>query len=381
VFLAEGNTLFETLALNLVRYPLDPSAFKYQTGDPDEDIPIWERAEPFNRKRDTPCGYLDYLTWPSRRIRLMPPVETPDGWRVTRMQIAQGLVLPKDLQDPAKRDRINEKPKPKQAPFTPLRFESGRALWRDSATLVNWRDKQIHRPHVCDWLGELSNPLNRRLDSSQRLRLIGFGMASDKANILFTRAERLPLPLPFLTNEELVGALSLATEMADKAGEALERALYVLAAGLTDVKYNPIPKPETPTELKQKPRKGKRKEQEEDEEEPEEEKKAKADDKLVKIVNTWGLDAPFWDVLEREFEHFVNALDMAQDNAEGRTQALVTWQQALRCAAFDTLDSAQRYAGDTPRVLRTGVEARGYLAMQLGGILPQAKPIVEGKTA
>src|SRR5207247_9047327 len=105
-FLAEGDTLFETLALNLVRYPPDAGAFKYQTDDPDEDVPVWQRDDPFKRRHDTPRGYIDYLTWPSRRIHLLPPLETPRGWVVTRAQVAQGLPLPKDLIDPAKRNRM-----------------------------------------------------------------------------------------------------------------------------------------------------------------------------------------------------------------------------------------------------------------------------------
>ncbi len=377
IFFAEGDTLFETLALNLVRYPLEPSVFKYQT---DDDLPVWERDDPFKRKHDAPRGYLDYLTWPSRRIRLTPPVETSEGWRVTRIQIAQGLPSPKELKDPAKRNYDIEKPKPKQAPFAPLKFESGRALWRDSATLYSWRDKKLHRPHVCNWLAELANPVNRILDSSQHLRLMAFGMATEKANIHFARAERLPLPLSFLTDENLVGKFSEATEMADKTGDALQRTLYTLAAGLTDVEYNPAPaRARTPAAAEEKPKK--RKKWEQDEEEQEEEKKPKADEKLVKIVNSWGRDAPFWDALEGEFERFVNALDAARDNAEGRAQALGAWQKALRRAAFETLDSAQRYVGDSPRALRAGVAARGYLAFQLGSVLPQAKPIQQEENA
>ncbi len=121
IFFAEGDSLFETLALNLVQYPLSAQVFKYQTDDSADDIPIWESDDPFRPDNRIPRGYLDYLTWPARRIRLMPPIETDEGWRVARIQFAQGLELPKerDLIDPAKCNRIHKKPKATKSPSCP----------------------------------------------------------------------------------------------------------------------------------------------------------------------------------------------------------------------------------------------------------------------
>ncbi|MBI5033529.1 MAG: type I-E CRISPR-associated protein Cse1/CasA [Chloroflexi bacterium] len=386
VFFAEGDTLFETLTLNLVEYPLRTSVFKYQSDNAKEDIPVWEREDPFKRKHDTPRGYVDYLTWPSRRIRLLPPVETEEGWRVTRVQFAQGLALPKGknaedaLQDPAKCNRINEKPKGTQQPVTPLRFESGRALWRDSSMLYDWRDKNLHRPHVCNWISVLANETGV-IDHARSLRLMGFGMAigDQAANILFARAERLPLAVSFLSNEGLVSALSDVTKMANDTGEALERALYKLASGLADVNYNPFggEKKDQDAEEKPRARKAKNKKEETAEEEEEQDKKPKADEKLVKLVNAWGVDARFWDALESEFEKLVWALDHARDDEQGRDAARVAWQHALRQTAFQTFDLAQEYAGDSAGALHAGVDARGYLAWQLGRILPQMKSVQE----
>ena len=69
IFLVQGGTLFETLALNLVRHP-DP-AYTPIPHQPD-DCPAWEMDAPFSPSRSTPCGYLDYLTWQNRRILLVP---------------------------------------------------------------------------------------------------------------------------------------------------------------------------------------------------------------------------------------------------------------------------------------------------------------------
>ncbi|MEU3628797.1 type I-E CRISPR-associated protein Cse1/CasA [Amycolatopsis coloradensis] len=65
LLLVDGRTLKDTLLLNL---PPRPRA--------SGDAPVWERdcPEPGVQVR-VPAGRLDYLTWPSRRIRLRPDVD------------------------------------------------------------------------------------------------------------------------------------------------------------------------------------------------------------------------------------------------------------------------------------------------------------------
>ncbi len=72
--LAIGNNLFETLALNLVRYPHEKT-FIYETDEDEQmDMPFWERskldqATSKDAKGTIPRGYLDYLTRQSRKIK------------------------------------------------------------------------------------------------------------------------------------------------------------------------------------------------------------------------------------------------------------------------------------------------------------------------
>src|SRR5262249_51626163 len=93
VVLAKGDNLFQTLMLNLVQYSADeekPFAFSA-----DRDKPAWERegeTSPIDRRYD---GYLDLLTWQSRRVKLVPERDE-DGdlrgvWGVIAMQ---GFELP-----------------------------------------------------------------------------------------------------------------------------------------------------------------------------------------------------------------------------------------------------------------------------------------------
>ena len=78
--------MFETLMLNMIRYPTDDDVMPH---NPD-DCPAWEVDDPFTPDRSIPRGYLDYLTWQNRRILLMP-VHTPTGTIVQQMTVAPGM--------------------------------------------------------------------------------------------------------------------------------------------------------------------------------------------------------------------------------------------------------------------------------------------------
>ena len=73
IFLVEGDNLFKTLTLNMLRYP-DEKVLPYRTGDQ----PAWENEDPYQPERDIPEGYLDYLTWQNRRGSVNP---RRGGWQ------------------------------------------------------------------------------------------------------------------------------------------------------------------------------------------------------------------------------------------------------------------------------------------------------------
>jgi CRISPR system Cascade subunit CasA len=133
VTLLRGDTLFETLWLNLTVY----DAERPVPSDP-EDAPSWERT-PLEPHCDTtePRGYLDYLTWQSRTIRLHPE-EIDSRVIVRRVSYAQGRRFKPEgiFTDPmfavARRDLTE--------PFRPVRFNEFRDLWRESAAWYQLRD-------------------------------------------------------------------------------------------------------------------------------------------------------------------------------------------------------------------------------------------------
>ena len=70
IFFVQNESLFQTLALNLIRYP--DRANDAVMPCIRLDAPAWEMDDPCKPDRSVPFGYLDYLTWQSRRVLLLP---------------------------------------------------------------------------------------------------------------------------------------------------------------------------------------------------------------------------------------------------------------------------------------------------------------------
>ncbi|MFF8618297.1 type I-E CRISPR-associated protein Cse1/CasA [Streptomyces sp. NPDC015350] len=86
----EGATLKDTLLLNLPPVPRAPA-----------DVPVWERPSPGPHvRRRAAQGRLDWLTWPSRRIRLFAE-EGEGGCLVTGFAVYEGDRLPDAFNEPA----------------------------------------------------------------------------------------------------------------------------------------------------------------------------------------------------------------------------------------------------------------------------------------
>ena len=214
-----GHNLFETLMLNLVRY--NENAPMSRNGD---DVPTWERdnlPEP-DRKGSIPSGYIDYLTWQSRRIHLIPECSSPI---VRWCQVQQNLKLRDDPLDPFKVYRND-----KDRGFIPVGFREGKALWRDSQVLLQDADvasSSSRRPGAVNWLARIIS-LKGMEDDSVRPKYIleAVGIATDSgkaASVIFWRHERLPLPLKYLEDEELIDRLRRCTGVDREGKPRLER--------------------------------------------------------------------------------------------------------------------------------------------------------------
>jgi len=325
-FLIEGNSLFETLALNCLQYAKNKP---FATLDKDE--PTWEMASPF-KSRGKPNGYLDYLTWQNRKILLVPDDE--DGSIFIRaMQILRGLDLDKDLEDPFK---LYSK---KKDGWKHLALAEERSLWRDSHTLLKRNDRNnVHPPKSFDWLALLMEETDC-LKPAQKYRYmaLGAGVHYKDAKIFFYRHENMPLPLSYLSDESLVATLADAVTYAEQARLSLRRATFSLARSLLSPSVD---------------EKGGRQPDTDD---------------IDKLMNHWRNEGIYWSKLETPFALFVEELP------NDRT-VIDDWKETLKHTVWEAFTNAERMAGESTKALKAVVKARGMLAYELAKLFAELQP-------
>lgn len=366
IFIAEGDTLFETLVLNLIAHPSQ----KFSKELTKQDRPAWEMEDPFteSRKQNKPLGYLDYLTWHSRRIWLDTTWNVAStALIVTRICIAPGMELPKEQRDLMKHYEPNQGNNKKEEPWLAVRFREGRALWRDNYVLFKQEDEKVRPPLVREWLAELSSKRFGYLDPTQRhkLRILALGMASNQADTLFWRTERMPLPLELLIDEggALVGVLSNAmTKAEDVSKQALRPALNQLAVELIDTTKK-VSTESTPDGKGKQKKKGK----------GEAEATAKSEDRHTKLTASWNTDALYWAQLESHYWNFVERLVHTSDAME-RDAVRRGWYEILRSSAITAFDTTANAVGNTPRALKAVALAQIQLRGRLNADTLLGKP-------
>lgn len=333
IFLTEDDSLFNTLMLNLFKYPDDEVMASVK-----DDAPAWEAENPFNLKREEPLGYLDFLTWQNRRVSLIPEGDE-NAPVVKEMIISQGLKLNAEVLDPMKHYRIDEK---KGHLFH--RFSEERSLWRDSAALFKVHSPTATRPpQAFFWLAILAD--EEAIRKYQTYRFMALGMANDQAKIGFYRHETFPLPLKYLQDDELVKQLSGALTYAENTSRVLwtagSRLAILIVAPNTDGKqWKEISK------------------------------LTKED--ANKLYQHWGAERFFWSKLETPFYEYLET--MPKDES-----ALARWKDILQQTAWDALSNAERMAGENTHALKAAVKARGVLAYELKKLFEETQPQQEVK--
>ncbi len=320
IILAQGDNLFETLAFNLMRYDT-----KNPIPGKTDDRPNWERDDPFSPKRQIPLGYLDYLTWPSRRLKLAAEYKAGQIV-VTTAWLAQGLSLAPEVNelDPMKVYRRDP-----QKGWRPLRFYENRVLWRDSDTLFRLRDDQTRSPKAFAWLADLLD--SDLVDPISIYRYAALGMANDQAKIEFYQQQRMPLPLALLKDEQLVETLGNALQNAEEANTAL----YIAGKELATWFVSPVDK-----------------------------SKARRDD-YQPILNRLNLRRRYWASLEVPFRQFI------QDLPGNSETALNTWRDTVINTARHAFVQASAGFDDPIRGLKAVVLARRQLEGRLKKIKPE----------
>jgi CRISPR system Cascade subunit CasA len=239
VVLVRGATLAETLLLNLHQY--DPAE-----GEPfpvcGEDLPAWERDGETRAEDRVPAGYIDLLTWQSRRIIVIPQADQDGSASVTSVLIMKGNQFPDDWPYRRREPMVAFHPAPKprniRDSWLPVSLEPGRAVWRDSSALLQFQAEHdlSTRPRLFAWLNRLIDHLV--LENSV-FSLDVFGQATDQASVLLWRHERLPLPAAYLTEPLLTVRLQEALKTAEDSYFKLRRVVQEVLKALGTGKGSP----------------------------------------------------------------------------------------------------------------------------------------------
>lgn len=323
LFLVQGDTLFQTLLLNMREYPYAGSRLP----DTPDDKPAWEMENALMPRRDTPFGYLDYLTWQSLQIRLLPETDEEGNTCVHQIYRLQGLGIDKNVLDPLKSYRESNRGRP-----MPLGFSTNRALWRDSVSLFELTDKGRNTPETFKLLSRLVRfgPLTRE----QRLRYLAFGIATAKgkaANIALWRYERMPLLPDYLTEEAVVerlrNALSLAEDVRRQLEEARDWLVWFWLLKPNDAK-------------------------------PPERKVRNKNNQFSRLQAQFDISHRYWWRLEEPFRKAMRGLASNEPQAE---RAMLTWRDTLKDSAWTAFQELVNGIEQSPRALKAKVKAEGRL--------------------
>jgi len=233
--LPSGANLAETLWLNYLSPPFRKGL--WVDGAPE---PLWDEASgTVDRQECTDVEFVQGLTWPPRRIRLLPG---PGGEcsrcgrgspvLVRQMAFSQGRSRISGLTTWIDGWAAYTRP-PAKSKITldllPVRPREGRDLWRDMAPLflaVKAEQKQEKVPLVVEQVRQL---LKDEIAASFQL----FALRTDmKAKVFEWRHDRLTLPVAVMNDEDAAGAIQDALRHADGVAGALRSGLRKLHPAL-----------------------------------------------------------------------------------------------------------------------------------------------------
>lgn len=332
LFLVQGKTLFQTLLLNMREYPDTGSRLP----DTPDDKPAWEMDNPLVPRRNVPLGYLDYLTWQSLQIKLLPEADEEGNTCVRQIYRLQGLGIDKNnVLDPLKSYHEGPRGEP-----IPLGFSTNKALWRDSVSLFELTDQGRNTPETFNLLARLVRfgPLKQE----QKLRYLAFGIATAKgkaANVALWRYEQMPLPPAYLTDEGVVerlrDALRLARDVDWQLKEARDWLVWLWLLKPNDA-------------------------------EPPERKVRSQNKQFGRLQSRFDISRRYWWRLEEPFHKAMEGLASDEPHAE---RTMLAWRDMLKKSAWAAFQELTAGIEQSPRALRARVKAerrlRGGLAYAL----------------
>lgn len=217
-----GETLFQTLIANLLRYGAEEPV---PTGGA-PDACSWEQEPPPKELRQTdepkriPLGYLDLLTWLSRRVELVH-----DGAAITGFVNAVG----QGLATAAPRDPMVAYRKHEKLGWLPIGIDVDRAFWRDAAALFETTrtdTSHFERPRAIDLV---ANPDALAIVGNVMYDVEVLGIAAEKSRVDAVRFERIQAHGRCFNDPDAGAAVRDALDFAQRTVDAMNTAIFVYA--------------------------------------------------------------------------------------------------------------------------------------------------------
>lgn len=216
VFWLRGDNLFEALLLNTP----PTSEARMASGSQPSWERAWERGELPEPEVRPEEGYLDYLTWPSRRVLLGTDTDENGNVVVNQIKISQG-----DAREGGERDPLMAFNYSSQAGIYPVRIQKDRALWRDANALMQvFSEETGGAPRTVQWV-------SAHLPKARWWTDV-FGMSTDQSKIEKWRHLRMPIYPSILESDVRQHSLQEALEHAERQAGNLRRAAREYAAYL-----------------------------------------------------------------------------------------------------------------------------------------------------
>jgi len=213
--LLKGNTLFETLMINLNLYSTD-KMIPFSAGN---DKPCWERERypgPVKRKCE---GWLDLLTWQSRYILLIPE---KDGVRWMRFVQGEEIEKKNRARDPMFFYESRKRDEP-----TAVTAQAGMPVWKDCGTLLDSKNhagmESCGKPLSFELISDLC-----RIGALNKDKIITCGLtgiSKKRAKIDSLVFDNIDFPVELFAREDLADVVQGAIERADSILRALRRAV------------------------------------------------------------------------------------------------------------------------------------------------------------
>jgi CRISPR system Cascade subunit CasA len=316
----QGRSLHETLLLNLVRYDLDARVPYQSTGS---DLPAWERSTPTKPEERVPDGYLDWLTWQSRSVKL---VGSDDGL-IRKAVVMNGYTLHgnchrKDYESMA---GFKKSTMPTGDPFPAIGFSSSRVVWRDLNALSHAMENENHEattfpPRTMEWVAEL---FDKGAIGVEKFPLMLLGASSDQASFEYWRSESFPFDVKYLRDAETFSKLNNLLSIVERGGNALRSGIYSFVK-------------ESIPDIAQKLKTSKKLDK-------------KDNDRVNKRMDALNLEAKFWADMASLFKITLAQLNDVSD-ADAKDTILQTWEGSVRAHGqriLNQLEQSTRFSAVT----------------------------------